>query len=275
MRLAMSTTPLKRRNSRWDDAPVLDKSGQAKAACITQRDIDGIFKPLTRYRYLPVDYLHALGGGSLDYLVNRLNLLCREPNRYVARPPQQRANASANHRRLIYELAEKGWRVMQERGVLRERSRAPSNFAHELMTCELMASFELGTRETGTRLITWSDILQSKSLPDATRDRAKPYQIPVTVTIDGVVTATHVAADGEPFGIARSGSGQTVFFFCPGIEADCGTEPIDASDFQRSSLYKKFLLYLAIEAQQIYRSHFGFPNLYVPIVTTNAARLAR
>ncbi len=71
----------------------MDKSGRAKAACITERDIDGIFRPLTRYRYLPVDYIHALGGGSLDYLVNRLNLLCREPNRYVARPPQQRANA--------------------------------------------------------------------------------------------------------------------------------------------------------------------------------------
>ena len=93
------------------------------------------------------------------------------------------------------------------------------------------------------------------------------------MTVEGVVTATHVDADGEPFGIARSGSGQPVFFFCPGIEADCGTEPIDASDFQRSSLYKKFLLYLAVEAQQIYRSHFGFPNLYVPIITTNAARL--
>ena len=159
----MSTTPLKRRNSRWDDAPVLDKSGQAKAACITERDIDGIFKPLTRYRYLPADYIHALGGGSLDYLVNRLNLLCREPNRYVARPPQQRANASANHRRLIYELAEKGWRIMQERGVLRGRSRAPSNFAHELMTCELMASFELGTRETGARLIAWSEILTART----------------------------------------------------------------------------------------------------------------
>jgi hypothetical protein len=70
----MSSAPLKRRNSRWDDAPVLDKSGRAKAACITQRDIDGIFRPLTQYRYLPVDYIHAIGGGSLDYLVNRLNL---------------------------------------------------------------------------------------------------------------------------------------------------------------------------------------------------------
>ena len=124
----MSTTSLKRRNSRWDDAAVLDKSGRAKAACITPRDIDGIFKPLTRYRYLPVDYIYALGGGSLDYLVNRLNLLCPPAQPLCRASPQQRANATANHRRLIYELAEKGWRVMQERGCLRERSRAPSIF---------------------------------------------------------------------------------------------------------------------------------------------------
>ena len=84
------------------------------------------------------------------------------------------------------------------------------------MTCELMASVELGARDTGARLIAWSDILQSKSLPDATREAAKPYQIPVTVTIDGTVTETHVDADGEPFGIARSGSGQPCSSFVPG-----------------------------------------------------------
>ena len=100
-------------------------------------------------------------------------------------PAQQRANAAANHRRLIYELADKGWRVMHERGITNQRSRAPTNFAHELMTCQLMASFELGCRETGTRLITWSDILQSQNLPDTTRRSIKPYHIPVTVTIDG------------------------------------------------------------------------------------------
>ena len=267
-------TAIQKRNSRWNDTPILDGDGNARAACITERDIEGIFKPLTRYRYLPADYIHAFAGGSIDYLVNRLNLLCRQPNRYVARPHQQRANAGANHRRMIYELADKGWRVMQERGIASERSRAPTNFAHELMTCELMASFELGARETGIRLITWPDILQSKSLPDATRRSPKPYNIPVTVAIDGTATATHVAADGEPFGIARATGSGTAYFFCPGIEADCGTEPIDTSDFQRSSLFKKFVLYLAVVAQGIDRLHFGFPSFYVPIVTTNAVRLA-
>jgi hypothetical protein len=83
---------------------------------------------------------------------------------------------------------------------------------------------------------------------------------------------THVAADGLPFGIARLIVGRPAYYFCPGIEADCGTGPVDASDFARSSIYKKFVLYLAVEAQGIHRSHFGFPNLYVPVITTTEIR---
>jgi hypothetical protein len=262
------------RSSRWGHAPIRSKDGTPRVASVTERDIEGIFRPLSRYRYLPADYIHAFAGGSLDYLINRLSLLSREPNRFVSRPHQQRANAGANHRRLIYELADKGWALMQERGALRDRTRAQSNFAHELMASQLMASVELGARESAVRLISWPEILQSRSLPDATRSALKPSTIPVTATTDAGVISTHVAADGLPFGIARPAGDKIVRFFCPGIEADCGTEPVDTSDFQRSSLYRKFVLYLAVESQSIHRSHFGFPNLYVPIVTTNAARLA-
>jgi hypothetical protein len=84
------------RNSRWGDAPVVDNTGRPKIAVVSERDIERIFMPLARYRYLPADYLHALTGGSLDYLINRLALLARKPNCYVSRPQQQRANASAN-----------------------------------------------------------------------------------------------------------------------------------------------------------------------------------
>ena len=263
----------RKRSSRWGHTPLLTRDGAAWIATITERDITGIFGPLSRYRYLPADYLHAFTGGNRDYLVHRLSMLSREPNRFVARPHQQRANAGANHRRLVYELADNGWALMQERGVLRERTRAPANFAHELMASQLMASVELGARENGARLISWPEILQSKSLPDETRRSLKPYSIPVTATTDAGPISAHVAADGQPFGIARIIGDRPVYFFCPGIEADCGTEPVDTSDFQRSSLYRKFVLYLAIEAQGIHRAHFGFPNLYVPFVTTNAARL--
>src|SRR3954468_17167995 len=180
----MQTESTRPRNSRWGDAPVLDRHGKPKIAVVTECDIERIFLPLARYRYLPADYLHALGGGSLDYLVNRLAPLARRPNCYVARPPQQRANASANGRRQIYELAENGVRLMHERGLIYQRSPAKT-FAHELMTCQLLASFELGARESGVRLITWTEILESRSLPEATRNSAKPFRIPVTTTIDG------------------------------------------------------------------------------------------
>jgi hypothetical protein len=103
----MDTHSTKARSSRWTDAPVLDHQGRPKVAALTERDIEGIFKPLIRHRYLPADYLHTFAGGNFDYLINRLNLLTRRPNQYLARPQQQRANAGANHRRLIYELTDR------------------------------------------------------------------------------------------------------------------------------------------------------------------------
>jgi len=260
------------RNSRWDDEPVRDKQGRPKLAALTDRDIEGILLPLARYRYLPVDYIHAFAGGSLDYMVNRLNLLSRRPNLFVRRPTQQRASAAANHRRLIYELTDKGMDIIRTRGYAIERVRFTSNFAHELMTCQTMASFDLGARETGIRLIRWNDILNSKSMPEETRQSPKPYAIPVTLTINGQRTDTRIVADGAPFGVERSSGDSRYYFFCPGVEADCGTEPVDTSDFVRSSIYKKLMQYLALHEQGVHRSHFGFPNLYIPFITTTVAR---
>jgi hypothetical protein len=264
----------KRRNSRWDDAPVHDARSRPKVAAITERDVQRIFSPLARYRYLPADYLHAFAGGSLDALTNRLNLLSRRPNLYVARPQQQRDSAAANHRYLVYELADKGARVLQQHGIECQRGRTPASFAHELMVCQVMASIEIGARASGVRLMTWSDIARSASTPEATRRSPKPHNIPVSITIDGQRIDTHVAPDAQPFGIARPIGDRTQYFLCLGIEADCATEPIDASDFARSSISKKLALYLAIDAQGIHRSHYGFPNFYLPFITTNAARLA-
>ena len=124
------------------------------------------------------------------------------------------------------------------------------------------------------RLINWTDILNSKNLPDETRCSAKPYAVPISVMIDGRQIDGRIVADGSPFGVERVDDGRRYYFFCPGIEADCGTEPVDTSDFVRSSIYRKFLQYLAIDAQGVHQSHFGFPNIYVPFITTSAARQA-
>lgn len=253
---------------------MLDARGRPKVAAITKRDVERIFTPLARYRYLPADYLHAFASGSLDALTNRLNLLSRRPNLYVARPQQQRDSAAANHRYLIYELADKGARVLQQHGIEYQRGRAPASFAHELMVCQVMASFEIGARVSGVRLITWNDIWKGERLPEATRRSSKPHNVPVSITVDGSRIDTHVVPDAPPFAVARPIGDETQYFLCLGIEADCATEPVDASDFARSSIAKKLALYLAIDAQGVHRKHYGFPNFYLPFVTTNAARLA-
>ncbi|HTV30511.1 MAG TPA: hypothetical protein VMF32_22395 [Xanthobacteraceae bacterium] len=255
-----------RRNSRWTRAPA---RGARQAAQLSAHDV-AIFEVLARYRYLSADYIHALVGGSFKYLTHRLGILSREPNLFLVRPAQQRANAAANHRYLIYELDQRGIREMQERGLALQRPRPPASFAHELMACHILASFELGARQPGIRLITWTDILGSRNLPETTRRSARPFHIPIR--FEG--TDAHAVADAQPFGIERLIGGQRSYYFCPGIEADCGTEPIETSDFERSSIFRKFTLYRAIQEQGLHRTHFGFPNFHVPFVTTNAVRLA-
>ena len=80
-------------------------------------------------------------------------------------------------------------------------------------------------------------------------------------------------ADAHPFGLERVIERKRSYLFFPGIEADCGTEPLDASDSDRSSLAKKFAAYSAIAEQGIYRSHFGFPNFFVPFITSSGVRM--
>lgn len=57
------------------------------------------------------------------------------------------------------------------------------------------------------------------------------------------------------------------------VEADCGTEPISATDPARSSIAKKFTAYGEIAQQGLHRGHFGFPNFFVPFITGSAARM--
>jgi hypothetical protein len=240
---------------------------------LTERRLEAL-KLLTRYTYLSSPYFTAFLGGDKRSWQEALQYLTGAG--YLERPTQQRQHYNANYRPLVYALAQRGVNALQERGLECEKPRSHKNFAHELMTSELMASLELGAREqagNGVRLITWPDILNSENLPDTTRRSSKPLHIPLTVLRDGQRIATSIAADGTPFGIQRIDDGKPGYRFCPGIEADCATEPIDLYDLGRSSIVKKFKFYQIIFDEQIHRTHFGFPNFFVPFITTNKVRM--
>jgi hypothetical protein len=81
------------RNSRWDREPALS-GGKPRIAALTGRDIEA-FKLLARYRYLPLDDIHAFVGGSLKGLGHHFNVLSRKPNLYINRPHQQRIHPTS------------------------------------------------------------------------------------------------------------------------------------------------------------------------------------
>ena len=264
--------PMLTRNSRWSRDPVKDRTGAPRAVYPTERDIE-IFQLLVRYRYLPSDYIHAFVGGNAKALLHRLNLLCRKPNLYLSRPHQQRQNAEANYRPLIYQLDERGARTLRECGLSFLSKSHHHNFAHELMVAQITASLEIGVRaDPAIRLITWPEILADPRTPLATRQSPTPAAIRVSYALRGEQRRDDVFADAFPFGLERQIDGTRSYLFFPGIEADCGSEPIDAGDTDRASIAKKFAAYMAIAAHNVHRSHFGFPNFLVPFITTTAAR---
>src|ERR1700683_2591259 len=168
------------RVSRWSRDPVLGRSGGAVVVHPTERDIES-FKLLSRYRYLPADYIHAFIGGSVKALSHRLNLLSRKPNLYLSRPYQQRHSADANCRPLIYELDERGARMLQDRGLPLFSKGYHRNFAHELMVAQITTSIELGTRDNSDiRLITSREIPTTEKTPKEPRAPSIPASIPVS-----------------------------------------------------------------------------------------------
>lgn len=247
------------KNSRWTREPTL-RDGKPRKVPITARDVE-ILKALHRHRYLQSDDIHALVGGSYVSIRKRLNLLSRKPNLLINRPHQQRENANANYTRLVYELDTAGATILREQGLSVPPKTHHRNFPHELMVNRIMASIEIGAREASARLIRWPDIIASENMPRRTREANRPTQIPYD-------REAHIEADGAPFGLQIGGS----YMFFPGVEADCSTEPITTSDYERSSIYRKFEAYLTIIQDEIYRSHFGFPVMYVPFFFPTIAR---
>ena len=267
-------TPRPSRNSRWSRDPVIGRAGAPRAVYPTERDIE-IFTLLVRYRYLPSDTIHAFVGGNAKALLHRLNLLSRKPNLYLSRPQQQRQNAEANYRPLIYQLDERGSRALRERGLASLPKSYHHNFAHELMVAQITASLELGTKENSSvqahHLAGDLGARTHAGRHPRVCERRPQFGLRIRCAASRAATRS-MPTPGRSGWSARSTARRSYLFF-PGIEADCASEPIDAGDTARSSIAKKFAAYMAIAEQGLHRSHFGFPNFFVPFITTTAARL--
>jgi hypothetical protein len=255
------------RNSRWDREPKLDKSGAPIVARLSEHDL-AILKLLGEYRYLPSDYLAALTGRSLSALQARLEILYRKPNAYINRPHQQRANAGANTTRLVYELDDNGADELRLRGLPYSRKKYLRNFAHEFMRCTIAASFQIGANHGALRLIPWPQLINSPQMPVSTKRLSNPQSL----AFERAGHIENLTSDWRPFVVERNlGSKSYAFVF--GFEADCGTEPLDSVDVERTSIRNKFVAYLSALDQDVPRKHFGATTFLIPFVTTTRVRM--
>jgi hypothetical protein len=233
---------------------------------LTSRDIE-IFKLLGRYRYLRSTYIHAfVGGASKTRFKERLGDLFHEG--YLDRPNQQWEFANARHMPVVHECGRAAVQALRAGGLALEGANTlladspHRQFLHSLMTCEVLASLDLGVRTNPSlRLIGWPEILGRA--PEATRLSPTPFRIPVP-------SGGHVIPDGL-FGIEyASGGAKSYRFFA--LEADRGTMPVARSGAGQTSYLSKLTSYQKIIDGRTFKTHLGLPNLLVLTLTTSEAR---
>jgi hypothetical protein len=254
---------MKKRNSRWDDEPRLDKKGQPIVVYPCPSDIV-IFQLLQRYRYLPIDFIIDHTGLSYSYLKTRLDLLARKPNKFLHRPEKQQSQPNANYRFLIYELAFRGETVLKDHLLHSKEPRLGDEhmFAHSLMVSETIVSLEMAHKG---KMIWWPEIASRLSDPH----RSIPVHIEHQfVTGRKTVDFDYYNDSNGPFGILYS-DGTARFLQ---LEAE-HTNQVDCSNLTKTSFLKKYLAIRYIMENKLHTKHWGVPNLITLVVTSSQARI--
>jgi hypothetical protein len=261
-----------KRISRFGSDPVLNREGKPILPVMTDRQMR-LLSFLQRNRYATFDDIHAFLAGDPTALRRTIRVLKGKPTNYI-KVCDQHAEERNLRRKVAYELDKNGVEYLRRNGAhIPDRSYA-RNFTHAALASHVTASIEAGIASApNARLISWAEILSSKAMPETTKRLDYPTAMRVSYHVDGEVFEKSVRADSHPFGIELAIDDRKKFRFFPGIEADLGTEPIATTNFERTSIFSKFMAYLAIEHAETYRSHFGFPIFFVPFVTTSEPRM--
>jgi hypothetical protein len=249
----------------------MHRTSTGKQIALTQRDL-GIFRALTRYRYLRSTYLHAfVGGASETRFKERLGDLFHEG--YLDRPAEQWRYANCRYLPVVHELGKGARQVLSEEGVAEGEQRTwfrdtpHRQFEHSLMICEILASIELGMLgRPDLRFIPWPEILAKA--PESTQQRNGPFYMGVMMPDVGETVA--IVPDAV-FGIEYQDVNRKLYRFFA-LEADRGTMPIVRSKGKQTSLLEKITMYHELLAHQVYKTQLGLPNLLVLTVTTSEPR---
>jgi hypothetical protein len=261
------------RNSRFSTKPTKTRQGKtAKVQRLSECDT-AVCTVQARYPLIDPEHIGALTGFSAESIKDRLNILKRDPNNFVALSLEQRNNPSGNlTSRLFYENTPKAEAYLSSLGFTPFRRADSSPFGHQVMTHRILASFEIGVNADKRVVPLWpEDLIASEKTPEKTRNAKHPFQIPVSYTYKDKRYDTAVRPDAKVFGFNRTHFERGRFIFIA-LEVDCGNEPVQAKNYERTHIARKFIEYDAIIEQEIHKSHFGIPNLYPMFITTSPLR---
>src|SRR5208282_6290308 len=222
---------------RFAPSTILGKRGRPKRPQMVERQ-QALLLFISRNRFATFKDCHAFLRGDGDAIRDNLRLLKAENVGYI-KVCEQDVDERIHFRPLHYEITDQGVVYLHEEGLISKEPHRPrvSNFKHATLATHGTASFEAGIAACPyATLITWPEIKASKSIPQATLNKAHPFGIPYADE-DGEVR--HAYADSPPFGIKLVLPERTKFRFFPGIEADTGTK-------NREKMIEQFQSYLYI-----------------------------
>lgn len=263
----------------------VDYAPHGRTISLHQGDID-LFLLLQEFPYLPLPYIGELLGSSkkiyqqdgkqiIRYpsLRARLSRL-RKDGGYLRCPEKSWRAANSRYRPAVYMLTAKAKEELRQRGLAKRSLKLSNEFAHDLGTCLVSASFKLGVREDPTlRFINAAEIVEHPACPSTTREAIEPFVMPVSYRHRNVRVEGRKEHDWPPFGVAlKLGNGRERKILLAGIEFDRRTEPLETSDVQRASLMRHLLSILAL-LDCGYERHFGTGRFFVPIVTIGEVRM--
>ncbi len=248
--------------------------GRVRSISLTSRDLAYLFA-LFVHGTLSSDMLHALvsPGQRQRSTTDRLFLLKNPPNDYIAQPKAQQRARNANYASLAYEINDRGVDALVDSGLIAyddfrlwkkiQANHKPQHFEHDFATGYILASIEIGARETGLRFISWLEVFNRQKCPAQTRSAANPLALP------------YEARDGRrsliPDGLFGLEYPSGACFFA--LETDMGTEQQRDSDAKSSTILQKLRGYRQVISSEVCRAHLALPSLQIALVTVSVARM--
>jgi hypothetical protein len=129
------------------------------------------------------------------------------------------------------------------------------------MAAYIMASLDLGCRQDPElRFISWLDIFSHEKCPSTTKAARNPFLIPYSLA-----NTDHAVIPDGLCGIEHRERG--INFYA--VEADRNNEPIESSNLTRSSYARHLQGYRYVLRNDLYKAHYGLPNMQVLNVTVS------